>query len=98
MTQELIDLRNSILQGRYTDALALVDELEGMSKQAILGNIQSYLKILIIYLIKNQIEQQLTNSWSASIRNSISAKELPTVVAEALTKLPGGEDWKTGKR
>lgn len=32
MTQELTDLRNSILEGRYDDALALVDELEGMSK------------------------------------------------------------------
>ena len=27
MTQELIALRNSILEGRYTDALAIVDEL-----------------------------------------------------------------------
>ena len=35
MTQELIDLKNSILKGRYADALAIVDELEGMSKQAI---------------------------------------------------------------
>ena len=35
MTQELIDLRNSILQGNYADALAIIDELEGMSKQAI---------------------------------------------------------------
>lgn len=71
MTQELIDLRKSILEGRYTDALAIVDELEGMSKQAILRNIQSYLKILLIHLIKNQVEQRLTNSWANSIRNSI---------------------------
>jgi hypothetical protein len=71
MTQELIDLRNSILQGNYTDALAIVDELEGMSKQAILRNIESYLKILLIHLIKNKIERRLTNSWMASIRNSI---------------------------
>ncbi|MBE9057384.1 DUF29 family protein [Sphaerospermopsis sp. LEGE 08334] len=173
MTQELIDLRNSILQGRYADALAIVDELEGMSKQAILGNIQSYVRILLIHLIKNQIEQRLTNSWSASIRNAIreikkinikdnkksyyinqdewenlieeeviedaiadaslevmngiynqfqlgeiidrkqlittalkflnltysySPKELPAIVAETLTQLPGGEDWKIGKR
>ncbi|GCL37520.1 MAG: DUF29 family protein [Sphaerospermopsis kisseleviana] len=173
MTQELIDLRNSILQGRYADALAIVDELEGMSKQAILGNIQSYVRILLIHLIKNQIEQRLTNSWSASIRNAIreikkinikdnkksyyinqdewesfmeeeviedaiadaslevmngiynqfqlgeiidrkqliatalqflnltysySPKELPAMVAETLTQLPGGEDWKIGKR
>ncbi|MBD2143540.1 DUF29 family protein [Anabaena sp. FACHB-1250] len=71
MTQELIDLRNSILQGNYADALAIIDELEGMSKQAILRNIESFLKILLIHLIKNQIEQRLTNYWMASIRNSI---------------------------
>ncbi|BAZ79459.1 DUF29 family protein [Sphaerospermopsis kisseleviana CS-549] len=71
MTQELIDLRNSILAGRYEDALAIVDELEGMSKQAILRNIQSFLRVLLIPLIKNQIEQRLTNSWVASIRNSL---------------------------
>ena len=33
MTQELTDLRASILEGRYTDALAIVDELEGMDKR-----------------------------------------------------------------
>ncbi|HLP92348.1 MAG TPA: hypothetical protein VK184_27615 [Nostocaceae cyanobacterium] len=71
MTQELIDLRNSIVAGRYEEALAIVDELEGMSKQAILRNIQAFVKILLIHLIKNQIEQRLTNSWSSSIRNSI---------------------------
>lgn len=71
MTQELIDLRNSILEGRYADALAIVDELEGMSKQAILRNIQSHLNILLIHLIKNQVEQRLTGSWATSIRNSI---------------------------
>jgi hypothetical protein len=63
MTQELIDLRKSILEGRYTDALAIVDELEGMSRQAILRNIQSFLIRLLIHLIKNQVEQRLTNSW-----------------------------------
>ena len=71
MTQELIDLRNSILEQRYTDALAIVDELEGMSKKAILRQIKSFLKVLLIHLIKNQIEQRLTNSWVASIRNSL---------------------------
>ena len=71
MTQELIDLRNSIMEGRYADALAIVDELEGMSKKAILRQIKSFLKILLIHLIKNQIEQRLTNSWANSIRNAI---------------------------
>ncbi|MCC5644722.1 DUF29 domain-containing protein [Nostoc sp. CHAB 5824] len=71
MTQELIDLRNSILEGRYADALAIIDELEGMSKKAILRQIKSFLRILLIHLIKNKLEQKLTNSWAVSIRNAI---------------------------
>jgi len=71
MTQELIDLRTSILEGRYVDALAIVDELEGMSKQSILANIQSFLDRMMMHLIKNQVEQRLTNSWAASIADSI---------------------------
>ncbi|MBE9054997.1 DUF29 family protein [Sphaerospermopsis sp. LEGE 08334] len=172
MTQELIDLRNSILEQRYTDALAIVDELEGMSRQAILRNIQSFLVRLIIHLIKNQIEKRLTNSCANSIRGSVreikkinlqdnktsyyvkidewrpiledefeeairdaseevmnaiyspfqlteivdkeqiieqaenllrltynySVKELPAVIDNYLTQLPGGENWKLGKR
>jgi hypothetical protein len=172
MTQELIDLRNSILEQRYSDALAIVDELEGIDRQAILRNIQSFLLKLMIHLIKNQVEKRLTNSWANSIRSSIreikkinlqdnktsyyvkidewelmledefeeaireasaevmngvyspfqltemvdkfavikqsqslldltynySIKELPAVVDDYLTQLPGGEDWKLGKR
>ena len=71
MTQELIDLRISILEGRYADALTMVDELEGMSKKAILRNIESFLVRMLVHLIKNQIELRLTNSWVASISDSI---------------------------
>ena len=71
MTQELTDLRAFILEGRYEDALSLVDELEGMSKKAILQNIENFLSRMLNHLIKNQIEQRLTNSWAASIRDSL---------------------------
>lgn len=71
MTQELMDLKTSILEGRYDDALFIIDELEGMSKQAILRNIKAFVKILLIHLIKNQVEQRLTGSWASSIRNSV---------------------------
>lgn len=71
MVQELIALRQSIVEGRYQDALDIVDELEGMGKQAILRNIESFLVRLLIHLIKNQVEKRLTNSWAASIADSI---------------------------
>ncbi|WP_107668702.1 DUF29 family protein [Cyanothece sp. BG0011] len=71
MTQELIELRQYIEEGRYQDALGIIDELEEMSKKAILEKIQSFLVRLLIHLIKNQVEQRLTNSWAVSIRDSI---------------------------
>lgn len=71
MTQELIALRQSILEGRYVDALEIIDDLEEMSKQATLRKIEAFLVRLLIHLIKNQIEQRLTNSWIASISDSV---------------------------
>jgi hypothetical protein len=71
MTQELLDLKNYIIGGRYADALSLIDDLEGMSKKAILQAIESFLVRMLIHLIKNQVEQRLTNSWVASIRDSL---------------------------
>ncbi len=71
MTRELIELRQYINEGRYQDALEIIDELEEMSKKAILEKIQSFLVRLLIHLIKNQVEQRLTNSWAVSIRDSI---------------------------
>jgi hypothetical protein len=71
MTQELSDLRVSIVEGRYDEAIAIIDDLEEMSKKAILRNIMSFLIRLMIHLIKNQIESRLTNSWIASISDSV---------------------------
>ncbi len=71
MTQELWDLRKSILDGRYDDALVIVDELELMSRKSYIRNIRSFLIRLMIHLIKNQVEQRLNNSWAASIEGSI---------------------------
>lgn len=71
MIQELTDLKKCILEERYQDALEIIDELEEMGKQAILRNIESFLVRLFIHLIKNQLENRLTNSWIASISDSI---------------------------
>lgn len=95
MTQELIELRNSILEGRYVDALVIVDELEGMSKQAILRHIQSYLNILLIHLIKNKIEQRLTDSWVNSIRNSIREIKKLNIKENKTSYYINQDEWET---
>jgi Domain of unknown function DUF29 len=95
MTQELIDLRNSILEGRYTDALMIVDELEGMSKQANLRQIKSFLRVLLIHLIKNQIEQRLTNSWAASIRNAIREIKAINLKDNKTSYYINQDEWET---
>ena len=69
-TQELIDLRTCILQGRTGDALALIDELDAMSKKDIIRKIKSYLIVMLTHLIKNQVERRLTNSWAVFIHNA----------------------------
>ena len=71
MIQELIYLRQSIIEGRTDDALAIVDELNEMGKKSILRNIKSYLVRMLIHLIKNEVERRLTNSWAVSIRESV---------------------------
>ena len=49
MIQELIDLKQSIIEGRYDDALAIVDEWELMSKEQILQKIESFLVRLLVF-------------------------------------------------
>jgi hypothetical protein len=93
MTQELLDLRLSIVEGRYADALELVDELEEMSKQAILRNIESFLTRLMMHLIKNQIEERLTNSWVASISDSILRIQKLNLKANKTSYYVNSDDW-----
>ncbi|GAX35583.1 DUF29 family protein [Nodularia sp. NIES-3585] len=95
MTQELTDLRNNILQGNYAEALAIVDELEGMSKKAILRQIKSFLKILLFHLIKNQVEQRLTNSWIASIRNCIREIKKLNIKDDNKSYYVNQDEWET---
>jgi hypothetical protein len=77
--EELAQLRQLIIAGNTTGAIALIDELEEMSKKAIIRNIESYLILLLAHLIKHQAEQRMTNSWLASIINAVVAiKKLNT--------------------
>lgn len=69
--EELIDLRRYIEQHRYVEALALVDELEEMSRDDKINRIDSHAQILLLHLIKQTAEQRTTRSWDLSIRNAV---------------------------
>ena len=69
--EELIELKQFLQSGEIDNALALAEELEEMGKKGIARNIRSFAKVLLLHLIKQQVEQRTTKSWSASIRNAI---------------------------
>ncbi len=71
--EELFELKNHIEQGRYDDALALIGEMEEMSRDDKINKIESYMEILLIHLIKQHAERRSTRSWEKSIRNSLEA-------------------------
>jgi len=69
--EELFELRSFIEEGRYSDALALLGEMEEMSRDDKINKIESFLEILLIHLIKQQAEKRSTRSWDISIYNSV---------------------------
>ena len=69
--EELLMLKDLLLQGNIPAALVIVDELEEMSRKDIINNVRSYAKILLLHLIKQQAENRTTRSWDRSIRNSV---------------------------
>ncbi|WP_375417901.1 DUF29 family protein [uncultured Hymenobacter sp.] len=71
--EELMEMRELLETGRYSEALVLLGELEEMSKDEKINKIESFLQILLLHLIKQHAEKRSTRSWDASIRNSVSA-------------------------
>jgi hypothetical protein len=69
--EELVQLRESIIAGNYSQALQIIDELEEMSVEDKLNKIYSYTVILLLHLIKQQAEKKTTRSWQNSILNSV---------------------------
>lgn len=69
--EEILTLKNLLLQGDFQGALTIVEELEEMSRNDIIKTIRSYAVILLIHLIKQQAENRSTRSWEVSIRNSV---------------------------
>ncbi len=69
--EELITLKQLLHEGKVTEALELVEELEEMSKSDKVNKIYSYGIILLLHLIKQSAEKRTTRSWDVSIRNTI---------------------------
>jgi len=71
--EEILELKELLLKGDIKGSLAIVEELEEMSKDDKVNNIGSYGIILLLHLIKQQVENRSTRSWESSIRNSARA-------------------------
>lgn len=71
--EELLELKKLLLKGDIQGSLALVEELEEMSRDDKISNIGSYAVILLLHLIKQHAENRTTRSWDLSIRNSARA-------------------------
>ena len=69
--EELLELKELLQHGQIEDALLLIDDLQEMGKKGIENNIQSFARVLLIHLIKQQVEQRTTKSWDVSISNAI---------------------------
>ncbi len=69
--EELFELKERLLSGDIEGSLVIVEELEEMSKDDKITNIVSYGVVLLIHLIKQEVEQRTTRSWDISIRNSV---------------------------
>jgi Domain of unknown function DUF29 len=69
--EELLEIRRYIEEKNYDKALEIVSELEEMSKEDKINKIYSYAVILLIHLIKQEVEKRTTRSWDVSIRNSV---------------------------
>lgn len=69
--EELYTLKELLLKGDVQGAIAIVEELEEMSRDDKINAIASFAVILLLHLIKQQTENRTTRSWEVSIRNSV---------------------------
>ena len=69
--EEILELKDCLLNHQYDRAMTIVEELEEMGRQDKINNLESFLVILLIHLIKIQVEKRVTRSWRSSILNSL---------------------------
>ena len=69
--EEILQLKEYLLEARYDEALLLIDELEEMVKDDKITRIGSYAVILIMHIVKQEVEQRTTRSWDLSIAEAV---------------------------
>ncbi|XWK87946.1 MAG: DUF29 family protein [Phormidium sp.] len=69
--EEILELKQLLLQGDIKGALIIAEEIAEMSKKDIINNIYSFAVVLLLHLIKQKVENRTTRSWDTSIRNSV---------------------------
>ncbi len=69
--EEILELKDCLLNHQYERAMTIVEELELMGRQDKINNLESFLVVLLIHLIKIQVEKRVTRSWRSSILNSL---------------------------
>ena len=71
MLEELDELRQAIESGDYRQALALIDEMDEMSRDDKINKVMSYMRVLLVHLIKQTAEKRSTRSWENSINEAL---------------------------
>ena len=69
--EELCELRRYIEMGDTAAALALLDEMDEMSQDDKLQKIASFIRVLLVHMIKQAVEHRTTKSWEVSIRHAL---------------------------
>lgn len=69
--EEFWELRQALETGDLQTALALVDEMEEMSRDDKVRKIASYMRVLLVHRIKQVVEGRSTKSWDVSIRHAL---------------------------
>ena len=75
--EELWEIRRALESGDLQAALALVDEMEEMSRDDKVQKIASYVRVLLVHKIKQAVEGRSTKSWEVSIRHAL--RQIATV-------------------
>lgn len=75
--EELWELRQALEAGDMQAAIALVDEMEEMSRDDKIQKLASYMRVLLVHTIKQAVEDRSTKSWEVSIRHAL--RQIATV-------------------